>query len=111
MTTRKEKARRAILFEKNNGLITIEDVARLLGVRVVTARGYKNLSIIEPYTTNGRQDLYDIDEIKWTLRRLRALKPNKSLREISHIIYEERRDRRKATPTEYEGSLDTYIIP
>lgn len=108
--TRKEKARREVLLGRERGLITIEDVACLLGISVVTARGYKYQGIIELYTKNGRADLYDIDEIRWTLRRLRSLRSSKSLREVSQIISEERRIRREQNPIDYTEPLEERLF-
>ena len=106
----KVRARRASLFKAPGGLITTDDVSLLMGIRVVTARAYKKLDIICPYTTNGRADLYDLDEIRWTLKRLRALRPQRKLREISPIIRTERQERRAQNPIEYAEPIEEQII-
>ena len=108
--TQQEKVRRERLFREPGGLVTTEDVAVVLRLQVVTARAYKQLGIIEPCARNGRADLYDLNEIRWTSKRLRSLKTNKTLREIAPIIAAERRVERERQPLEDRDPVDDQIL-
>lgn len=82
-------------MQNPNCLIDTSKVATILGISVSMCRIYKNTGIIEPCDTDGNRDLYNLDEIKWTKRRLQELRSSHTLKQISFIVEKQRARRRQ----------------